>query len=271
MDTPQYKYSDLKPVARTLLATVAYRAVESRRPDAILSDPRALELASKFEDDFLKIAERSNMDQIFTMMRARQFDQYARQFMEKYPHCGVVDLGCGLDTRFERIDNGQMRWYGIDFPEVIEIRRQLLPEESRCHLMACSILELDWIEQIAARPLIFLAEGVFPYLTEDEVRKLVLSIAERLPGSGLVFDMLTPFSIWLHSRNPVLRTAQVKLHWGIDDSRVLESWGTGVRFLDEWGYFDQKEPRLGIYYCLRFVPPLANANRVLHYMLGSLN
>lgn len=269
MEAPCYKLADLNPVARTMLATVAYRAIESQRPDAILYDARALELAGRFDENFLQVAECGDMDRTFTMMRARQFDRYARQFLERYPQGGVIDIGCVLDTRFERIDNGQMRWYGIDLPEVIDPRRQLLPEEQRCILLACSALEPGWMEQLESRPVIFLAEGVFPYLTEVDVKKLAVALAEHFPGSELVFDALTPFSIWLHSRNQVLRKASVTIHWGIDDSEALEGWAPGIRLLDEWGYFDEKEPRLGIYSLLRFIPPMANANRILHYQLGN--
>jgi O-methyltransferase involved in polyketide biosynthesis len=42
----------------------------------------------------------------------------------------AVHIGCGLDTRFDRVDNGQVVWYDLDLPLVIGLRRKLIPETS---------------------------------------------------------------------------------------------------------------------------------------------
>jgi phosphatidylethanolamine/phosphatidyl-N-methylethanolamine N-methyltransferase len=67
-------------------------------------------------------------------MRVRQFDAFARAFLAGRPGGLVVDIGCGLDTRFDRLDDGQMSWLGLDLPEVISLRRQLLPNAERCKM-----------------------------------------------------------------------------------------------------------------------------------------
>jgi O-methyltransferase involved in polyketide biosynthesis len=56
----------------------------------------------------------------------------------------IVDLGCGLDTRCERVDNGQVEWCGLDLSEVIELRKELLDETPRNHLIGCSVLDFSW-------------------------------------------------------------------------------------------------------------------------------
>jgi O-methyltransferase involved in polyketide biosynthesis len=55
-----------------------------------------------------------------------EFDRRTQAFLARVPAAVVVHIGCGLDTRFERVDNGQVEWYGLDLPEVIELRRQLI-------------------------------------------------------------------------------------------------------------------------------------------------
>jgi len=58
-------------------------------------------------------------------------DEEVKKFIEKYPDCVIVSIGCGLDTRFERIDNGKITWYNLDLPEVIETRKLFFKENDR--------------------------------------------------------------------------------------------------------------------------------------------
>ncbi len=134
---------NLQGVARTLLVPLACRAIESVRPDAIIHDPCAVEVYNALggNPDFLMGMSRT--DVFVTMMRARQFDSFARAFLAKNPGGLVVDLGCGLDTRFDRLDDGQMAWLGVDLPEVIELRRKYLPDSGRCKTIPQSMLELS--------------------------------------------------------------------------------------------------------------------------------
>ena len=115
---------DLPPVAKTLLAPLGCRARETQRSDAILQDRRALEVMQKIEGGFNILTPMGKIDQVFTMMRARRFDEYAREFLNLHPDGLVVDIGCGLDTRFNRLDNGRLHWLGVDLPEVIALRRR---------------------------------------------------------------------------------------------------------------------------------------------------
>jgi O-methyltransferase involved in polyketide biosynthesis len=264
------KVSELPPLARTLLIPLAYRAIESQRPDAILRDPQAVALIGQFDEDFRKAGKGSAMDQIATMMRARQFDRYAQDFLSRNAEGIVVDIGCGLDTRPNRIDNGQNLWVGLDLPEVIDLRRTLLPEGPRQRLVARSVLDFDWMDIVAGeqRPVIFLAEGVFPYFEEGDVRRTVRELKERFPGAELAFDALSPFSIRIHKLNPAIRKASIHLRWGLMDGKTLEAWGPGIHLLEEWKYFDHNEPRLRGYNLMRYFPPLAKANFILHYRLG---
>ncbi len=259
---------DLPPVARTLLVPLACRARESLRKDGLMRDGHAVEIFNRLEGGLDCVRRMGDMDQAFTVMRARQFDRYTREFLEKDPGGLVVDIGCGLDTRFYRLDNGQMSWLGLDLPEVIELRRRFLPDGERCRSLACSMLDLSWLDVVVQikKPAIFLAEGVFPYFPEADVKSVITALSARFPGTGIVFDALSPFSAWLHSRtSAVLKETGARLNWAVDNPRRLESWG--LRLADEWGYFDDREPRLGAANLMRYIPPLANGQYVLFYRL----
>lgn len=36
----------------------------------------------------------------------------------------MIEIGTGLNTRFESVDNGVVRWLDLDLPDTIELRRQ---------------------------------------------------------------------------------------------------------------------------------------------------
>lgn len=260
---------NMQGVPATLFAPLANRAAESSRADAMLHDPRAVELYEKLSGLVRCPVQLSKMDQTFTSMRACRFDQYARDFMKLHPRAMIVDIGCGLDTRFYRLDDGHINWLGIDVPEVIDLRRQYLPDSERCQTDPGSFFELGWIDLVeqSGRPVIFLAEGVLPYFTEAEIKPALMALVSHFPGGELVFDAFTSLSVKIHNRTShVLKESGARLQWWLDEPKSLEAWG--LRLLERWSYFGAYLPRLGLGNLMKFVPPLANATVVLHYRLG---
>jgi len=261
---------DLQGVARTLLAPLACRAIESVRPDAILHDPHAVELFNALDGSRDFLLGMSEHDRLFSVMRMRQFDTFARAFLARNPGGLVVDIGCGLDTRYYRLEDGQMHWLGLDLPEVIRLRQQWLPNTDRCKSIAKSMFDLEWLDEAQQinKPVIFLAEGVFPYFSTRDVKPMLIAMTERFPTGELVFDAMAPFVLWLHKSSSVLKRSGAQARWDAKNPTELEAWG--LRLLERWGYFDKPEPRLGgAANLMRHIPPLANTVYVLRYRLSS--
>ncbi len=261
--------ADLRGVASTLLVPLACRAGETIRPDGILHDPRAAEVFASLGGSPEFLMGMGPADRFVTVMRARQFDTHARGFLSANPGGTVVDLGCGLDTRFDRVDDGRMTWLGVDLPEVIGLRRRLLPDAERCTTVPCSMLETAWLDEVArlGRPVIFLAEGVFPYFSTSQVRPLLAEMARRFPAGELVFDAASPFISRHHNRtSSVLKRSGTRILWDAKNPEELEAWG--LRLLDRWYYFDTAEPRLRSFGWIRFVPFMARATGIFHYRLS---
>jgi len=259
----------LEGTAETLLFPLYFRAVEYQRPDPMVRDAKAADLMRELDYDFSK-AQRIGFDQVLALMRMREFDGRVRSFLEKHPTGCVVEIGCGLDTRFWRVDNGVGEWYELDLPEVIAVRAQLLPEEPRRRLIACSALDFSWMETVPkpqGRAFLFVAEGVFPYFEESEVKRLVLALKEHFPGSELVFDALSPFMVWLGNLILTRAKTNARVEWGLRDDRELETWEAGLHLLRAWYYYDKPEPRLGIYQGMKWVGLFNRAARVLSYGL----
>ncbi len=260
----------LKGVCETALIPLFYRARESQRVDAIVRDLLAADLIEQIDYDFSALNPDA-LDRVFAMMRTRYFDRSARDFLAEHPNAVVVDIGCGLDTRFERLNNGSMEWYGVDLPEVIALRRELLHETPRSHFLAYSAIDFAWMHHVYAvspHPFLFLAEGALPYLLEAQVRMLMCALAERFPHSELIFDGMSPLFVWLHNQQALLKRLDLRVEWGVRNPRDLEKWANSIRLVSTWTYFDEPEPRLGRYAWLGYVPYLRHANWVARYRLG---
>jgi O-methyltransferase involved in polyketide biosynthesis len=276
---PENAGQTLRSVPETSLMAVYIRAMESQRPDALIVDEKAVALVAQMSDDFARF-EQIPMNDALKVMRnlaTREYDRQARDFLARHPDAVVVHVGCGLDSRFERVcseqpDNGRVEWYDLDLPEVIELRRKLVGGEgARHHFLACSVFDSAWLSEIGThrpRPVLFLAEGVFMYFREAQVKSLVLTMKEHFPGAELVFDAYSPFLKWTHNLRVTRKRIGAHLHWALKHPQDLERWSEGIRLLDERYPFQYPEPRLRRALKVRLVPFLATGIGVFRYQLS---
>ncbi len=265
---------DLSGVPETSLAVLYWRAMESQRPDAMMKDEKAVALVTQMSYDFDRVRKipMTEGNKVARIMLTRGMDRYARDFLSRHPEAVVVHIGCGLDSRFERVDNGRVEWYDLDLPDVIGLRRRFIGDErERYHLLACSVLEDAWLEAVkvhSPRPFLFLAETVFVYFTEAQVKSLVLTLRDHFPGAELVFDGWRPFEVWLGNRYLSNSLYAGLMQWGFWRGQELEGWGDGIHLLDEWGFFDQPEPRLASFRWMAPIFRLFKPMRIFHFQLG---
>ena len=129
-------------VAETLLIPLYMRAKESRRDNPILYDKAAERLADSLEYDYSQF-DGAKLSEVGCVVRGWYFDRAVRRFIEAHPHPVVVNVGCGLDTSFQRIGDRKAVFYDLDLPEVIALRRELIPEQPSNVYIAASLLETD--------------------------------------------------------------------------------------------------------------------------------
>ena len=135
----------ISDVSATSLITLYSHALESQSPNPVLTDPKAVEITqqlnpefSKSDNTFHQNLARGKLDKrlvVHIALRAKRYDQYVKDFLQHAPNGIVVNVGCGLDTRFHRLDDGQITVYDLDFPEVITIKKNLLRETDRYHFI----------------------------------------------------------------------------------------------------------------------------------------
>jgi methyltransferase (TIGR00027 family) len=279
----------ISDISSTMLVTLYCRAMESRSPDPVINDPEAVRIADVINSRLAASKDRLYTElgqgklnkrlSVFISLRAKKFDDYARAFLLGNPGGTVVNLGCGLDTRFWRIDDGKMRFYDLDLPEVIEIKRKLCSETERYHMIASSVLDDNWLSLLkkqAAGPVLFLAEGLFMYLEKKDVKYLVLKLQSSFPGCELVCEVVNESMVhgWLRGAMNMRMQGQLHLgsgatfHFGIRDGKEIESWSPGIRLMDEWSYFDPAEKRLGPARFMGVIPWMRRLQWTAHYKLG---
>jgi O-methyltransferase involved in polyketide biosynthesis len=204
--------SVLTGVSETALLTLQVRAHEARRPDSIIDDPMAIQLADSIDYDFAKFGFSRRQDMA---VRALAFDKQARRFLTDHPKATVVALAEGLQTSFYRLDaaglGDQFRWLTVDLPPMIALREKLLPASDRVQMVAQSALDFSWMDQVDTEHGVFItAEGLLMYLQPDDALGLIAECAKRFPGGQMMFDLPPAwFAAW--ARNGMRTSLRYKV------------------------------------------------------------
>jgi O-methyltransferase involved in polyketide biosynthesis len=226
--------SQLKGLARTCLGPLYARAYETLRPVGILRDPKSVELHNQIEFDTTDI--NWPFYQLQITIRTEIIDEITLNFMSRYPEGFVVNLGAGLDTRFHRLSNGRIRWYEIDFPEVIELRRQFFTENQYYCFISASLPDLKWIDRINTdQPILFILEGLVNYLKENEIRTLFRSLVSTFPKSEIVMEALG----WLYIK--LIKSTEYK--WGMSADSHPIKWDPRLEIVNSLCMFDRHPER----------------------------
>jgi O-methyltransferase involved in polyketide biosynthesis len=252
---------ELGPVQETLLIPLLARARETAKPRGLLHDPRAVEMVRAPAYDFAKWEGGRSLTG--AVLRACMFDRYVENFLKACPHGTVIELGCGLDTRFERLDNGQVRWFDLDLSDVIALRRRFFDETPRRTMIAASLLDCAWMDQVedAGGPWMFVAEAVLIYLDDLDARCALSSLAQRSPGARIAFDTTAARMVDTQASHDAMRhlPRESWFRWGCDDPHEIESWGANLRLESCETFFDAGRDLLdrlpaGLWLTARFAP-----------------
>ncbi|MEL7046890.1 MAG: class I SAM-dependent methyltransferase [Pseudomonadota bacterium] len=218
---------ELGPVQETLLIPLYGRAMETRRKNGLLCDEKAKEIQESLNYDFGKW--RKTGSPLGACLRTVMFDEYVRAFLNEHPLGTVVEVGCGLNTRFERIDNGRATWFELDLPDSMALRRQFFDDEPRRTMIDANVLETDWMARVAATggPWCFVSEAVLIYLDAHDVETVLRNLATRFSGSWLVMDTASQRMRDTQATHDVMKTMPKAswFRWACDDPDALDRWG----------------------------------------------
>ncbi len=215
-------------VEETLLLPLWGRAYETQKKNPRIIDNKAVEIMSRLDYDFSDIAKTQTMSQHGWVARCMHIDKMVREFIAKYPEAAIVNIGCGMDTTFSRIDNGKIRFYELDLPDVIELRKNFYEDSVRYKSIASSFLETKYFEQIEVKDgLLFLAGGVFMYFTEEQMKTFFKQAADFFPECDFYFDALSPKALKI-GKKQVLKKGGMGMPleggWALKSAKEIEHW-----------------------------------------------
>ena len=218
----------LGAVQETLFIPLAARARETPRKRPVLRDPKAVEMVRSIDYDAAKYGRGAGGS--VTVLRTAIIDFWVRWFLAAHPAATVVEIGTGLNTRFERVDNGQVHWFDLDLPDTIDLRRAFFADTGRRRMVAASVLDEDWLPAVAQSrgPYFFVADGVLVYLPEEQVTATLARIAERFPGALIALDTYPKRTFDQQHRLAAKKDMDARWAWPCDDPRLLERLGLEV-------------------------------------------
>jgi O-methyltransferase involved in polyketide biosynthesis len=231
----------LGQVQETMLVPLYARAVETLRKHPILRDPKAVEMVESIDWDFRRFRQRWRL--VGCTLRSAMFDEWVKAFLSRHPEGTVVEIGTGLNTRFERLDNGTVHWFDLDLPDAVELRRKFFTDSGRRVTLAGSILDSGWMAavRLSPGPYCFVAETVFIYLTEQQVKAALAQIAGNFPSACIAFDTATLRAISRGNEDHARRKLEARFAWSCEDPREIERWKIGLRLVESRSPMDVPE------------------------------
>jgi O-methyltransferase involved in polyketide biosynthesis len=257
---------ELGSVQITLLLPLWGRAKESRRKHPKIVDRKACDIIGKIDYDFSRIAEKIKyISQLEWIARSIHIDRSIRKFLSRHPRATIVNVGCGLDTTFDRVDNGQLVWFDLDLPDVIDLRRKFIPEIGRRTYISASFLDDCWFRRIhPSEHILFIAAGVLYYFEEEQIKQIFNKISSAFPGSEFIFDAASPFGVKLANRK-IIRSIglgeQSCLKWGLDRAADILAWNSTIRVVEEYPVY--KGMKGGLSLKNRYLAFISDRHRIM--------
>lgn len=231
-------------IQETLIIPLFGRFVCSERFPALFSDPEAKRLCDSLDYDFAE--KRKKMESPAGLFGAlevaqRQYDLRCEieAYLRDHPRAAVVNLGCGLDDMFSKVDNGLCRGYNIDLPDVIAVRDELLPAGEREENIPCDLNDFSWMDRIdTSGGAVFFAAGVFYYFKTADVKALFSAMEKRFPGGVLVFDSCNKRgarmmrSTWLKEAG----ITDVNAFFSLENPEELKGWSADFASVSSKSY-----------------------------------
>ena len=236
-------------VAETLLIPLYMKAKESERINPILTDKIAEDLVKKIPYNYSQF-DNAKMSAIGCVVRCSYFDNVICRFIDKYNNTVVVNLGCGLDARYQRISPScDTIFYEVDLPEVINLRHKLIPEQKNDLYIATSILETDWMDKLKMNHpnsrFIFVIEGVLMYFKESEIIEILHNITKRFEAGEIWFDILGEFLSKGKLKPDSLKGHKAEIRSGFSNPHLPEYWNPSLKLIEQKNYFKLNRNRWG--------------------------
>ena len=159
--------------------------------------------------------------------RASFFDGQIRRIKKNNQtnNLALINLGGGLCSRFHRVKKDISNSVHLDFPEVIELLKELFPVTAS-HLISADLNDHGWVNQVKnslheSETPVFCLEGVSMYLNKKALLDLFRILPNNFTRGFIICDLLHPF--FQHRAYLVRSVAQVgaSFHSGVASTKEI--------------------------------------------------
>jgi O-methyltransferase involved in polyketide biosynthesis len=223
-------------VEETLLLPLWGRAVETNKGNPRLIDKKAVNILNQLDYDFNTITQNMNpVSQHGWVARSLHTDRIVTGFIKKHPEATIINIGCGMDTTFDRVDNGKIMFYELDLPDVIELRKSFFHDSERHKSISSSFLNSEWYQEIQVTDaLLCIAGGVFYYFEEAQIKTFFMGMADHFKRCDFCFDSLSPMGVKIANKK-VLKAGGMSSalgKWKLKSIKSLEKWDKRIKILE---------------------------------------
>ncbi len=263
-------------VEETCLLPLWGRAYETKRANPRLIDKKAVEIMKQIDYDFSDIIKTQAVSQHGWVARSLHTDKMVKKFIKQHPKTTIVNIGCGMDTTFSRIDNGEILFYELDLPPIIDIRKNFYEDTARHRTISSSFLKTEYFEQIEVRDnLLFLAGGVLMYFTENQIKEFFIKAGNYFKNCNFYFDCLSPQSLKF-AKKAVLKKSNMNISlgegWGLKPVENLEKWDQRFKVISKIPmYKGVKKEMKFIHKIMTMIADITGACYMVHLQIKELN
>lgn len=221
---------ELNNESKTLFIPLLGKAIMSKNK-VFLHDSKAEEIISKIDYDFSSLKQ-SKWLSMYMSVRALIIDELCNKYILEHPKTTIIHLGCGLDSRCLRVNQDFDTWYDIDYESVIYIRKKFYKTDAKYKMIGSSVINYQWLEQIKhSENILVVAEGLTMYLSEEEIKGLILQLNEKLGNVHLLFDAYSKKGVRSSKiKNPV-KQMNAKVRYGIDNPNEFLSLNDNLEYV----------------------------------------
>lgn len=253
----------LEGVPETMLQTLYARAAYSQKEGHKFYDARAVQIVSHMDYDFTNAAKDAMMSN-GVIARTILLDRMVDKFIKENPEGTIVNIACGLDTRFYRVDNGKVCWYNIDLPETIAVRRRFLEENGRVAMIAKSAMDESWADEIGEPKgkVLVVIEGLVMYLTEADVKQILSIVDRRFDSVEIIMETMNPWVV-KHMKEKSIEATKAKFTWGLKSGRDLKLISPGFDWIEDVSLVEGMKVILPVYRLIGWIPAVKNISNKL--------
>lgn len=234
----------LGDVQTTALIPLAIKANETMRKNPRIRDNKAVEIIRHLNIDTKQYDKFLSHEGV--VARTIMLDRQLREIIKKEPDTVVVNIGAGFDDRFSRVDNGRILWFDLDLPDAIEVRKKAFQERERVTMIADDALSDEWCKSVAeavkARGVtpVFIAEGLFMYLTFDRIKTLLNVLKDNFTDGGiLIAEQNSKFLVKNEKYHDTVKNTNAHFVSGTDSAQEIADLVSGIRLVEEHSFNEE--------------------------------